>query len=81
MGGRPQTIVDDTSLYEGMNNLATGYFDTVAEYNQAHTKKKHHFSFQTVKDLNWGAAVGRILGNENAIGDIQEGMKTMFRWV
>jgi len=71
-------IVDDTSLYDGMKNLATGYFDTVAEYNRAHTKKKHHFSFQTVKDMNWGAAVGRILGKENAIGDIQEGMKTMF---
>ena len=78
MGGRPERIVDDTSLYEGMKNLATGYFDTVAQYNQAHTKKEHHFSFQTVKDMNWGDAVGRILGKEDAIGDIQEGMKSMF---
>ena len=69
--------MDDTNLYEGMKNLATGYFDTVAQYNQD-TKKEHHFSFQTVKDLAWGDAVGKILGKENAIGDIQEGMKSMF---
>ena len=78
MSGRPPVIVDDTNPYEGLKHLATGYFDTVAEYNRAHTKKKDHFSFQTVKDLAWGEAVGKILGKENSIGDIQEGMKSMF---
>ena len=52
-------IVDDTGLYDGIKNLASGYFDTVAEYNQAHTKQKHHFSFQTVKDMNWKTWEGK----------------------
>ena len=79
MSGRPPVIVDDTNPYEGLKHLATGYFDTVAEYNRAHTKKKDHFSFQTVKDLAWGEAVGKILGKENSIGDVQESMKSMFQ--
>ena len=39
MKGAYSKIVDDTNLYDGIKNLATGYFDTVAEYNQAHTNR------------------------------------------
>lgn len=71
-------IVDDTGLYDGIKNLASGYFDTVAEYNQAHTKQKHHFSFQTVKDMNWKTAVAKILGRET-IEDVGEQGKSMLK--
>ena len=64
MSKRKPLIVDETNLYEGMKNLATGYFDTISEYNRAHTKQKHHFSFQTVKSLDWKDAVAKILGKE-----------------
>ena len=78
MKGAYSKIVDDTNLYDGIKNLATGYFDTVAEYNQAHTKQKHHFSFQTVKDMNWKTAVAKILGRET-IEDVGGQGKSMLK--
>ena len=75
MSKRKPLIVDETNLYEGMKNLATGYFDTISEFNRPQTDKPH-FSYQTVKDLDWGDAVKRILGDKK-IKDVLEKGKSM----
>ena len=59
MNKRPRVVKDTTNLYDGLKNLATGYFDTISEFNRPQTDKPH-FSYQTVKDLDWGEAVKRI---------------------
>ena len=61
-------IVDETSLYDGMKNLATSYYDTLSEFNH---KKGEHFSFQSLKDLDWKSAVSKLIGGET-IGQMTE---------
>ena len=76
--GKTQTrIVDETSLYDGLKNLSTSYYDTVAQFNQA-GKKKGHFSFQTLRDLDWKTAVTKLIGSER-IGQVTEGGKTVLK--
>ena len=57
-------ITDDTSLYAGIANLATSYFDTTSEFTKHIDKAKEHFSFQTVKGLEWQDAVSKIRGTK-----------------
>ena len=78
MGRTESRIVDEsaTGLYDGLKNLATGYFDSISEFNQSHAKKKFHFSFQTVKDLDWKDAVKKVLGSET-VKDVLEKGKSM----
>ena len=67
-------ITDDTSLYAGIANLATSYFDTTSEFTKHIDKAKEHFSFQTVKGLDWQDAVSKIVGDKS-IADFAEGGK------
>ena len=72
--GRSTTayVEDDTTLLGGIKNLAMSYFDTTSETNQ-HGSSKPHFSFQTVKGLEWKEAVGDLLDRGKAtIGEFGE---------
>ena len=77
-------ILDETSLYDGIKNLATSYYDTISEFNRTQEpkrirdKKLPHISFQTVKDLDWNVAVSKILGDKT-FGDIGEAGQGMLQ--
>ena len=55
-------VEDDSSLFDGIKNLALSYFDTTSEANK-HGENKPHFSFQTIKGEGWSDAVKDILGD------------------
>ena len=68
-------ITDDSSLYAGIANLATSYYDTTSEFaKQIGKQAKDHFSFQTVKGMEWQDAVSKIMGDKT-IADFAEGGK------
>ena len=48
-------VEDDSSLFDGIKNLALSYFDTTSEANK-HGENKPHFSFQTIKGEGWSDA-------------------------
>ena len=61
---------DDTTLFNGIKNLALSYFDTTSAYNEVAESSvfrtvKEHFDFQTVKGLDWQQAVGKIMGDKS----------------
>ena len=57
-------FIDDTTFASNMANLATTYFDTTSEFNHTHKQQKEHFSFQTVRGLDWKQSVAKILKTE-----------------
>ena len=58
-------VHDSTDLVDGIANLATTYFDTTSHWNDHHKgAKMKHFSFQTVKGLDWKDAVTKMLAGE-----------------
>lgn len=73
-------VLDETSLYDGMRNLATSYYDTVSQFNRVAEIPKQHFSFQKVKGMDWKHAVKKLLG-EKAIEDLSESGKKMLSGV
>jgi len=62
--GEIALVEDDTSLFNGIKNLALSYFDTTSAFNNVSETAKKHFDFQTVKGLDWQEAVGRIMGDK-----------------
>ena len=73
-------ILDETSLYEGIKNLATSYYDTTSEFNRVGKNVRKHFSFQTVKGMDWKHAVKKMLGKKR-IEDLSETGKKMLTGV
>ena len=57
-------FIDDQGFASKMANLATTYFDTTSEFNRTHKQQKKHFSFQTVRGLDWKQSVAKILKTE-----------------
>ena len=74
IAGHVAAIQDDGSLYQGMKNLALSYFDTTSEFAKGTEKAKDHFSFQTVKGLDWQEAVAKVLGDKS-VSDFAAGGK------
>jgi hypothetical protein len=81
--GEIASVEDDTSLYNGIKNLALSYFDTTSAFNKVaesslYKTAKKHFDFQTVKGLDWQEAVGKIMGEDN-IKEFGESGKNMVK--